>query len=67
MNSVIVKSNQEFNGKIKKVNITGNHNTLFGEINQKLKKDLQHNMSEISKLDQNLIIKKLIMKQLIFK
>ena len=35
-NSVIVKTNEDLRGKIKKVKIVGgNQNTLFGEIRQK--------------------------------
>ena len=61
-NSVIVESNENLTGKIKNIKITKvNQNTLFGEINSKLIiKNLQLKyMSEISKLEQNLIIKKI--------
>ena len=60
-NSVIVKSSENLKGKIKKVSITnGNHNTLFGSISKKEKKGFcSLSMSQITKLDQNLIIKKI--------
>ena len=61
-NSVIVESNENLTGKIKNIKITKiNQNTLFGEISSKLnQKDLQLNyMSEISKLEQNIIVKKI--------
>ena len=36
-NSVIVKSKKNLKGRIEEVNIThGNHNTLFGELNNKI-------------------------------
>ena len=38
-NPVLIDTNEDLNGKIKKVKITNvNHNTLFGEINEKEKK-----------------------------
>ena len=49
-------------GKIKNVKIfNGNQNTLFGELIEKNNNEefMQHRMSEITKLDQNLIIKKI--------
>jgi len=40
LNSVIVKSNESLVGKIKKIKIvSGNHNTLYGEIFSKLNKN----------------------------
>ena len=60
-NSVIVKSKENLKGKIEKVKIIdGNQNTLFGEVVSESRKSFcSVKMSEISKLDQNLIIKKI--------
>ena len=68
LNSVIVKSDENLIEKLKEVKITnGNQNTLFGEIENFNNKGFCSLMSEITKLNQNLVIKKLMIKHLIFK
>ena len=69
-NSVIIQSKENLIGKTKKVKITQyNKNTLKGEIIENSYKHDQSKilhvkfMSEISKLEQNLMIKKLIKQQ----
>ena len=66
-NSVIVESNDDLTGKIMNVRISKFSKTLFMVRYQQFKSNsLCCLMSEISKLEQSLIIKKLIKKQSLF-
>ena len=59
-NPVIVKSDKNLTGKIMTINIVDyNHNNFFGEMIKDQKNLTQHKMSELSKLNQKLNIKKI--------